>query len=76
MPRMLSLREIGREYFGISREAVWKRLRKGDLRGLPHFTSGRGKKIYVKRDVLDKFLEDNTEIETPALDEATSTSSS
>lgn len=69
MPRLISLREFAEKYFGSSKDAVWKRIRRGTLR-IPYVQVGDNHRIYIRREHLEAWLDEHTHVVPPPADES------
>lgn len=65
VPKLLSLKEVAEDYFGVSKDAFWKRIRRGTLQ-IPYVQVGDNHKIYFRREVVEAWIDANTHAVTPA----------
>lgn len=65
MPRLLSLQQIADEYFGMTRQAVQQMLTEGRMRGVPFIRVGGDRRIFIRREHLEAWLDENTHVVPP-----------
>lgn len=65
MPKLMSLQQIADEYFGMSRQAVHLMLTEGRMRGVPFVRVGNDDRIFIRREHIEAWLDQNTHVVPP-----------